>query len=515
MHSMMTTRRPRPAITVACWVLAAVAGAAAVGDQTLHAQDSTQPLLGAVRIDNTLWIQPTPAGLDFAVNDIPREFLPLIPGTTMVAPGYVKVVWKRLNPLAVAVTASETESTDPNFAALSQFLDTLAKLPDLISKPQSGSVADCPGIRDVNVALSNLQNALNVSSTLGGNLVTWRQDIAQSPGPGSIAAVQEKMSTAVATIRRNVGIARDQVQALQRIASTAPPAPAASVPPASGGSPGSGTGHPIAPSQPTIPVPGAPPAAGAQPASGLNCADAAVIARLIALTAGVTDVAARIDLLERLAGDLEKLGASLDVYVKGNWIGDSFEFYRTTANPKVIKAITIKAVPVGVRFVSGGLVRTLDTDKTTSVTFNLRQHSAVVVEVAPGFVVTKVTAPQYETGIVDGKTVVVRGKDKEVSYGGALLLNAILGSSRQSVFYPMIQTGVSVSPDGPGVLLGVGGRFTRARALAFSVGGILGWVKDLQTLAPGSPVASKADIKADLGYEPTVRWYFALQYNFK
>jgi hypothetical protein len=160
------------------------------------------------------------------------------------------------------------------------------------------------------------------------------------------------------------------------------------------------------------------------------------------------------------------------------------------------------------------LVRTLDTDKATSVTFNLRQHSAVVTEVVPGFVVSKVTAPQYETGVVDGKTVVVRAKDKEVSYGGAVLLNTIFGTSQKSYLYPMVQTGVSISPDGPGFLLGLGGRFNGSRALAFSVGGILGWVKDLQTLAPGSPVGSKADIKNDLGYEPTVKWYFSLQYNF-
>jgi len=230
----------------------------------------------------------------------------------------------------------------------------------------------------------------------------------------------------------------------------------------------------------------------------------------------VSDVLARIELLERLAADLEKIQGSLDAFANGLWIGDSFVFYRTSANAKEIKTITVKVVPLSTRVVSGVLVRSSDTDKASSVAFNLRQHSAVVIEVVPGFVVTKVTAPQYDTGLdANGKTVIVRGRDKAVSYAGALLLNGIFGTDRRSLLYPMVQVGVSISPDGPGVLAGVGGRFAGARSLAFSAGGILAWVKDLQTLQPGSPVASRNDIRADLGYAHTARWYFALQYNFK
>jgi hypothetical protein len=238
---------------------------------------------------------------------------------------------------------------------------------------------------------------------------------------------------------------------------------------------------------------------------------------LIQAVVDITDVLARIELLERLANDLEALHGSLASYAVGtNWVGDSFVVFRTAANPKVIKAISLKANPVSIRVASGVLVRTADVDKASSVTFNLRQHSAVVVEVVPAFVVAKVDAPQYDTGLdSDGRTVVVRRKDKEVSYSGAVILNGILGSGRRSLLYPMIQTGVSVSPDGPGFLFGVGGRFAGSRALAFSAGGILAWVKELQTLSPGSPVAGAAALKDDLRYEPRVRWYFALQYNFK
>jgi hypothetical protein len=545
-------------------------GLIACGARPAHAQDSTQPLLGAVKVVDTLWVRQTTDGLDFAVNDNAREFLTLKPGVTFVAPGEIKLAWKGFNPLAVAVSASETSVPDPNFAAVTQFLDTLAKLPDLVSKAQSGDISACTEVQSAADLLDRLNNALNQGSIVTEELKKWRDTLTNQPGAASVATVQGQMGTTAKNIRDAVKIARarwadlgdlaDKMVANVKLAekeaiatkalaekalaekalaerlaaeaaaaakkgakpAAANPAPA-SPSAAAGGNPGSGTGVPVSPGTAT----GTPPAMGQGTGTGQTsgttitaaaaaCQDAAVVVGLIAQALRVTDVVNRIDLLERLAGDVEKMQAGLDPVAKGVWVADSFVFHRVTATAKDIKTITVKSVPLSSRLVSGVLVRTNDTDKAVSAAFNLRQHSAIVTEVVPGFIVAKVSAPQYETGLdANGKTVIVRGKDKDVSYGGALLLNGILGAHRKSVLYPMVQVGASISPDGPGILAGFGGRFNGSRALAFSAGGILAWVKDLQTLQPGAPVGSKNDIKADLGYEPTVKWYFALQYNFK
>jgi hypothetical protein len=546
-------------------------GLIACGATPARAQDSTQPLLGAVKIVDTLWIQQTGTSLDYAVNDNPREFLTLRPGVTFVAPGEIKLAWKGFNPLAVAVSASETSVPDPNFAALTQFLDTLAKLPDLLSKGQSGQLSACPEVKGAVDLLDRLNNALNQGSIVSGDLVKWRKTLTDQPGRASVVTVQAQMGETITTIRSAVKNARDRWAELGQLAdgmianvklaekealaakalddkdkaekaladrldlekkaaeaaaakrgakpAAKPGANPSATSPSATGNPGDGTGVPVSPA--TTPTAATRQASGATTtvattAAPAACQDAAVVVGLIAQALRVTDVVNRIDLLERLAGDLEKMQTGLDPVASGTWIGDSFVFYRTTASAKDIKTITVKAVALSARVVSGALVRTADNDKAVSVAFNLRQHSAVVVEVVPGFVVAKVSAPQYETGLdANGKTVVVRGKDKDVSYGGALLLNGIIGAHQKSFLYPMVQVGVSISPDGPGVLAGVGGRFNGSRALAFSAGAILAWVKDLQTLQPGSPVGSKNDIKADLAYEPTVKWYFALQYSFK
>lgn len=545
------------------------------------AQDSTQPLLGAVKIEDTLWIQQTTAGLDYAINDNAREFLTLRPGVTFVAPGEVKLAWKGFNPLAVAVSASETSTPDPNFAQLTQFLDTLAKLPDLISKPQSGPFAACPQVGQTVDLLDRLRNGLNAGQGLPSDLARWRKLLSDQPGRNSVITVQEEMATGVQAIRLGVKNARDswallgdlatkmvaevtlaQQKALaaktlaekaevekalakqlaadksaagkaaaEKMAAAAKEdaakaeamkAEAARVEAAktaaarAAGDPGEGTGVPLPKGSGTGSTAPGSTATGQTLAETSLCQDASIVVGLIAESLKVTEVVNRIELLERLAGDLDKTRSSLDPFVKGVWVDDSYVFYRATASAKDIKTITVKVVPLSASIVSGALVRTSDNDKAVSVAFNLRQHSNVVTEVVPGFVVASVTAPQYETGLdANGKTVIVRGKDKDVSFGGALLLNGILGANRKSFLYPMVQVGVSVSTDGPGVLAGIGGRFSGSRALAFSAGGVLAWVKDLQTLAPGSPVGSKNDIKADLGYEPTVKWYFALQYNFK
>jgi len=216
-HALARLRRLHGRSTVLRTVAMVCVGLAG-GTNVARAQDSTQPLLGAVKLVDTLWIQQTAGALDYAVNDNAREFLPLRPGVTFVAPGDIKLAWKALNPLAIAVSASETSVADPNHAQLTQFLDTLAKLPDLVSKPQSATLRTCPGIGEASETLERLQNALNTSSSVAGKLVEWRKTLTDQPGRAAVVTVQADMGTVVGNLREGVKRARAQWSEIERLA---------------------------------------------------------------------------------------------------------------------------------------------------------------------------------------------------------------------------------------------------------------------------------------------------------
>ena len=82
----------------------------------------------------------------------------------------------------------------------------------------------------------------------------------------------------------------------------------------------------------------------------------------------------------------------------------------------------------------------------------------------------------------------------------------------------MLQVGSAVSKDTPALLLGGGLKLFSLGKGAFAIGGgaMIAWVKDLQTLKPGSVVTGTKDIEADLGFSstPRIRGYLTLQYKF-
>ena len=147
----------------------------------------------------------------------------------------------------------------------------------------------------------------------------------------------------------------------------------------------------------------------------------------------------------------------------------------------------------------------------------MRTKKSSAVPLAPSETVRLPPLKSVESASVTnaaGETVVARKPGEDVSFAAAMLLNAVIAPRAESFALPMFQLGVSVAPDGPGILAGAGLRLTRPKRIALSAGVILAWVKDLQTLKVDLPVSGTTAIDADLAYEPTLKPYFALQYKF-
>jgi hypothetical protein len=161
------------------------------------------------------------------------------------------------------------------------------------------------------------------------------------------------------------------------------------------------------------------------------------------------------------------------------------------------------------------VVKELDASKQTA-DFRMRQDSLLIPERAVAVLYNRLKYPKYTVGKnADGKSVVVKSEDED-PWNGALLLNLVMRLRRPSVANPMIQLGVSTAKDYPGLVAGVGLRFTQPIALGLSFGGMITRYKDLDDeLQDGSEVASEADIEKHLEYRTSpIVPYVAVQIKF-
>lgn len=515
------------------------------------AQDSTSDLIRAPRIDNLLTVrrssdaarEQTKAEFEFSLNSQHSESLQ--PGMTMTSSGEIRIAFVDFNPLAIAVAGSETASPDPNYQQLSEFVDALLKLPGIIQGGQSTAFGGCEALTELNSHFTNLDRWMNSGGAVASAFPTWKRAIADAPGPASIRGIQSTMRTEATTLRTNAQNAEDILRVFKTYAAaigtgaatttpptTSPPTSPTTPPstPASGAAdpnpaPG-GSGNPpavpaLAPPNPSGNTPQGNRSGGAgpvTPTTPANCAEAiAIRASLAAAALSNPAYRERIDKIKQLATSLDQLADSLEKFTaSADWVGSNYVFYRSRPSASERKTITIKATPLNFRFDGLTLTRETLEAKAASTTFVLRQYQGVIPELGAGFVLASIRAPKYGTGTdAAGKTIVVRKDDKPVSYAGALLLNWVLTKPAQSSIHPLFQTGVSISPDGPGVLAGLGFRIGRLKRVALAAGGILAWVKDLDTLAVGGPVSGTAELDDDLKYKHRVRLYFTIQYQFK
>jgi hypothetical protein len=500
------------------------------GGSTVRAQDSTSDLIRGARVDNLVRIQrasdatreQTKAEFQFSARD--KHLESLQPNMTMTSKGEVRFAYIDFNPLAVTVVGSETSAPDPNFVQLSEFVDALLKVPGKIEGGQSGRFGDCKAMVGLNDDLKKLTAAMNASDGLAKSFNEWKAAIAKAPGPTSIKSQQQLMrdnAENLATNARNADAILKKFEELSSVTSDRP-----TTQPPNAKTTTSNAKKELPPQQPA--ATGAAntakkdnnvkdSVANSDAVAPSDCSDAEAVARSLMLSARSNPAyQERISKLNQLAAALKDLADSLDRYTGNDWEGSSFVFFTSRPSAELKKTITIKATPLTFRFESATMTRAQIDAKAVSTSFFLRQYQAIVPELAAGLVVANVKAPQFGTGTdAAGKTIVVRQKDKDVSFAGALLLNWVAAEPSTASLQPLFQTGVSLSADGPGILAGFGVRIGRPKRVALAAGAILAWVKDLDKLTVGGPVSGTAELKDDLHYSPTVKAYFVLQYQFR
>lgn len=492
--------------------------------QPLRAQDSTTALITAPRIDNLLTVRraaddtraKTNADFQYAV--VLPKWTSLQPDMTFTSSSDVRIAYPGFNPMRLALSASETQADDPNFKQLSEFVEALLKVPGIVTG-QSSALGDCPAVQSLKSNLNGLTDRINTAKTLGQALVEWTKEL-DTPGPVSIKSVVDKMRQRANNIKTHADEGDALFKSIEtRAGAPLPSGPSAVPPPAAAPAGGGMVAPPIAPAGGGTSggqQPGAKPAAAAPAPAAPDCADAEVVANLVAGSVSTNpSISERLENLRKLAASLHALANALEKFANGEWEGTSYIFHTSRPTFEKVNTITIKATPLGYRMEGLVIVREEQEAKAASAKFLLRRHQSVIPELGAGFVITTMKAPKYGTGTSNGQTVVVRQKDRDVSYAGALLLNWVFTRPANSALQPVLQTGASISPDGPGIMLGAGFRIGRPKRVAVGFGGILGWVKDLTDLQAGGPVSGTAQLNEDLEYTPKGGAYFTIQYTFK
>jgi hypothetical protein len=157
----------------------------------------------------------------------------------------------------------------------------------------------------------------------------------------------------------------------------------------------------------------------------------------------------------------------------------------------------------------------LTESKPVSGSFDLRKYSAIIGEVAAALIYTDIEYKEFGTEEKNGELTVKEVEASHFPVEGAMTLNLIPAFLGKSFVYPTFQLGVSTAKDAPGVLAGIGLRFTETRQLSLTIGRMVTWHKELQTLKPGDVVTGTAQIEADKKLERApAAWYGGLQYSF-
>jgi hypothetical protein len=198
---------------------------------------------------------------------------------------------------------------------------------------------------------------------------------------------------------------------------------------------------------------------------------------------------------------------------KWNSAGTSYIAHRATLLPDKQRTVT---VTVTLRDVNDRLGGPLLLEKgTVEGSMVLHNYSLFIPEVAAGVVYSDQRYPKYGTKEEGGVMKVARASEDGPGVEAALMLNLICRCWGRNIFYPSLQLGLSSAKDVPGLLFGLGFRFTQPRQLSLTGGRMLTWAKDLDKLKVGDVVSGTAALESDLKLkrQPTA-WYVAVQYSF-
>ena len=463
----------------------------------LQAQISrgTNQLLTAPIVQDLLEIRVTPGngqtpGVQYRPD--PKDdkgFKTLIEGQTFVAPGEIDLAFPDFSPLRYAVTTSETLVADENFNGVQKFLEALLGL-GRVAFPNRADLAEAVRAADTLMAaaeaapprtsncneyellrrtLLRLQTQTEVELVGQRDLQSW---IEGSTGLDNVRdtriKIQEK-STKVSESLDELDELEKKIAAIARLEDEG------------------------------------------------FCAEirASTFAQVYELT---RDVPRTRQSLNALKKSLDGLNKALEPFTEPtSWRGDrrtTWVFHKASPSFQNGKELKIAIHRTGLALGGeGGIVVKTEAEVTRTIT--LRQYSRLVPEFSAAMIYSDVEYPKWGTEEKDGMMVVAPVKDDTANIEGAVMLNLILRKRTPSFVYPAFQLGISSAEDVPGLLAGVGLRFTQPTTWSLMVGGMLTWAKDLNNLKPGDVVTGTAQIESDLTLkrqDPAL--YVAFQYNF-
>jgi hypothetical protein len=450
----------------------------------------TRELLDAPRVKSRIRIRTDPRTrqMSYAVDD-DRVFRTLPAKPVFRLAGAVSVTYAEFNPLRVQVTAGSPtppggtvqRSADPLDALAATLSTVIPRRSASISAPRAatGSCASLDAaFADADLLAGSIYGD-GGAATFGEVFDGWRTAVdtalaAGRSGPGAIGDVVDQMKGFVLEMTSAVEAARPLVTKLERERQ--------------------------------------------EPARGDNCeAAAAAMYRAMRLTNPGARMQHLIALsaLVREFGD--RLSAEFGEEAASHWDGADYVIRDAVAQggDAVRMTVTIDAVDFDVQQSPGPAV-----NRATShavATLELRRASRFVREFGVGTAVSSIVRPKYGTSSnAQGQTVVARLPPGRIQFSPVVAVNLTCLCDTGPVVTPMLQAGLSTSPDAPGLFAGGGLRLFGIGTgdVALGAGWISGWVQDLKTLRIGDRVGGTIDVDRDLGFSRRDGWYVLAQYKF-
>jgi hypothetical protein len=459
-----------------------------IGLAALSANAQTRELLDAPTVQSRIRVRMEPGTqeISFAVDD-DGAFRKLPPRPIFRTKQSIAVTYPQFNPLRVHAAVSPPAAGEPAIPRALPLVEALVAASSVMVRGARPTMeppvppGDCSSLegaaRDANLLARALYGE-GQPATVGGMLDGWRAaiDARYRTGASGPEAVGAAASAMLMFGREMTSAIEAAAPLVSRLEQGTPPAPAA------------------------------------------DWCDAA--ARYLADTLRLINPRGRLQelmLLNAIVGELREM-LVVD-YVEGagsNWSGSEYTIGTALAksDESVRLALTIDAVDYDV---NRGSVTLRRGSRHGAATLELRRSSRFVREFGLGTALSSIVRPKYGTSSDgDGRTVVARLKPGLVSFAPVMVANFTCLCDTGPFVTPMLQTGLSTSPDGPGLLAGGGARLFGVKGgdVAVGAGWMIAWVHDLKSLREGSQVGGTRDIEADLGFVRRTGSYLLFQYKF-
>jgi hypothetical protein len=417
----------------------------------------------------------------------------------------LRLLYPRLNPLKLQVSATVTAADDPSAVIIGKLVDALTSVGSLVAPGSSatasaapgGAAADflrqqvapplpmacaAPGSAQANVGGLNaaLYAESSDSKTIVKDLSDWAKLVDDDFGKGmsgdaAVRDAADKITDVAKGIQTSVDLANKILDAIVKCDASSLPS---------------------------------------------GSADATLY---LAAQLNAAGVRARIVTLSSIRETLTQLTKALNTPfgVPDNWTGGQRQAYKLgpQVSPTLTKmqTVTLKVASLTPADDGSGGITTGQKD-VASTSMTVRRYSLLTPEIGVGAVFGTIRAPQYGTATNSaGQTVVARVPNSSLTVSPAIMVN-FLCRCGTGFLDPMIQIGAATSKTLPAVLTGIGFHLFGIGKGDVAIGGgaMFGWTKDLQKLKIGDIVTGTKDIDADLGYSgtPHVKAYFTIQYKF-